>query len=52
MKGLKKWTGVANEGEWKFKGWPDKGREVYERWTIAIKEDVDAGKYTLWEKAI
>jgi hypothetical protein len=52
MKGLKKWTGVADEGERKFKGWSDKGLKAYEKWTIASKEDVDAGKYMLWEKAI
>jgi hypothetical protein len=40
MKGLKKWTGVA-----------DNGHRAYEQWTKAIKDDVEAGKYTLWEKA-
>lgn len=52
MKGLKKWTGVADNGERKFKGWSDKGHEAYVQWTVAIKADVDAGEYTLWETAV
>jgi hypothetical protein len=51
MKGLKKWTGIADEGERKFKGWSDSGHKAYEEWTTAIKVDVGAGKYALWEKA-
>ena len=52
MKGMRKWTGVANDGERKFKGWSDKGHEAYVKWTVAIKDDVDAGRYSSWEKAI
>jgi hypothetical protein len=51
MKGLKKWTGLADEGERKFKGWSDKGHKAFEQWTVNIKNDVMSGRYTLWEKA-
>jgi hypothetical protein len=51
MKGLKKWTGNAEEGERRFKGWSDNGHKAFEHWTSDIKTDVRNGKYTLWEKA-
>jgi len=51
MKGLKKWTGLADQGERKFKGWSDNGHRAYENWTMSIKDDVDMGRYTRWEKA-
>lgn len=50
MKGLKKWTGTADEGERKYKGWSDNGHKAFEQWTLDIKDDVGAGKYTLWER--
>ena len=51
MKGLKKWTGNAEEGERRFKGWSDNGHKAFEHWTSDIKTDVRNGKYALWEKA-
>jgi hypothetical protein len=51
MKGLKKWTGQADNGERKFKGWSDNGHKAFEQWTVSIKNDVTNGRYTLWEKA-
>jgi hypothetical protein len=51
MKGLKKWTGLADNGERKFKGWSDSGHKAFEQWTMSIKNDVRSGTYTLWEKA-
>jgi hypothetical protein len=51
MKGLKKWTGNADDGERKFKGWSDNGHKAFACWTMDIKADVREGKYALWEKA-
>jgi hypothetical protein len=51
MKGLKKWTGLADEGERKFKGWSDNGQKAFEEWTVVVKNDVGSGKHALWEKA-
>jgi hypothetical protein len=51
MKGLKKWTGVADDGERKFKGWSDSGHKAFEDWTIGIKNDVASGKCALFERA-
>jgi hypothetical protein len=51
MRGLKKWTGLADDGERKFKGWSDKGHRAFEQWTVSIKNDVISGRYALWEKA-
>ena len=51
MKGLKKWTGTAEEGERRFKGWSDSGHRAFELWTLAIKTDVRDGNYVIWEKA-
>jgi hypothetical protein len=51
MKGLKKWTGLADAGERKFKGWSDNGHEAFEQWTVGVKSNVGSGKHALWEKA-
>ena len=51
MKGLKKYTGPADDGERKFKGWSDSGHKAFEQWTMSIKADVRKGMYTCWEKA-
>jgi hypothetical protein len=51
MKGLKKYTGTADEGERKFKGWSDNGHKAFVAYTMSIKDDVTSGKYTLWERA-
>jgi hypothetical protein len=51
LKGLKKFTGAADTGERKFKGWSDSGHRVFQKTTKEIKEDVNNGKYTAWEKA-
>jgi hypothetical protein len=50
MKGLKKWTGKADEGERRFKGWSDSGHKVYEDWIKSIKEDETEGLYGKWEQ--
>jgi hypothetical protein len=47
MKGLKTWTGMADEGERKFKGWSDSGHKAFEQWTMSIKNDVSSGKYAI-----
>jgi hypothetical protein len=31
MKGLRKWTGSADEGEQEFKGWSDSGHKAFEQ---------------------
>jgi hypothetical protein len=51
MQGLKKWTGPADEGERKFKGWSDNGHKAFEQSTMDIKNDVQRGMYALWETA-
>ena len=51
LKGLKKYTGLADTGERKFKGWTDSGHKAFENWTVSIKCDVERGKYSIWEKA-
>lgn len=51
MKGMKRWTGSADKGERKFKGWSDTAHQIYEKWTTDIQEDDKAGKYKLWETA-
>ena len=51
MKGLKKWTGAADEGERKFRGWSDNGHQAFEQSTMDIKNDVQSGMYAIWEKA-
>ena len=51
IKGLKKYTGIADEGERKFKGWSDNGHKAFEMWTMSIKTDVEMGRYKLWETA-
>jgi hypothetical protein len=51
MKGLRKWTGPANEGERKFKWWSDSGHKAFEQLTMNIKSDVRRGTYATWEKA-
>ncbi len=51
MKGLRKWTGPADEGERKFKGWSDSGHKAFEQSTVNIKIDVQRGTYAIWEKA-
>jgi hypothetical protein len=51
MKGLKKWTGAADEGERKFKGWSDNGHKAFEQSIMDIKNDVQSGLYAIWEKA-
>ena len=51
MKGCKKWTGTADDGERKFKGWSDNGHKAFKRHTQVIKADVVGGKCALWEKA-
>ena len=51
LKGLKKWTGIAEEGERKFKGWSDNGHKAFEQWTTSIKSDVSMGRYNRWERA-
>ena len=48
---MKKYTGMAEEGEWKFKGWSDNGHKAFEMWTMSIKTDVEMGRYKLWETA-
>jgi hypothetical protein len=48
---LKKWTGLADEGERKFKGWSDSGHKAFEQWTMSVKNDVRSGTHALWEKA-
>jgi hypothetical protein len=50
-RGLRKYTGVAPEGERKTKGWSDRGMVAFERWVGAILEDVNDDKYVAWEKA-
>jgi hypothetical protein len=50
-KGLKKWTGAADEGEQKFKGWSDNGHKAFEQSTLDNKNDVQSGMYAIWEKA-
>ena len=47
-RGLRKYTGVAPEGERKTKGWSDKGMVAFERWVGAILEDVNDDKYVAW----
>ena len=51
MKGVTKWTGTADEGERKFKGWSDNGHKAFVEYTMNIKKDVTSGKHTLWERA-
>jgi hypothetical protein len=51
MKGLKKWTGLADTGERKFKGWSDNGHKAFEEWTMGTKSNVGSGKHAHWEKA-
>ncbi len=51
MKGLKKWTGAADEGERKFKGWSDNGHKAFEQSTMDIRNDVQSGMYAVWETA-
>ncbi len=51
MKGLRKWTGPADEGERKFKGWSDSGHKAFDQLTMNIKNDVWRGSYAIWEKA-
>jgi hypothetical protein len=51
IKGLKKWTGTADQGERKFKGWSDNGHKAFVVYTMNIKDDVANGKYAIWEKA-
>jgi hypothetical protein len=51
MKGLRKWTGQADDGERKFKGWSDSGHKAFEQLTMNIKNDVRRGTYITWEKA-
>ena len=51
MKGYKKWTGTADDGERKFKGWSDNGHKAFERYTQVIKADVEGGRCARWEKA-
>jgi hypothetical protein len=51
MKGLRKWTGPADDGERKFKGWSDSGHKAFEQSTMNIKNDVRRGSYAIWEKA-
>jgi hypothetical protein len=51
MKGLKKFTGAASAGQRKFKGWSDGGHIAMENTAKEIMEDVDSGKYAIWEKA-
>jgi hypothetical protein len=51
MRGLKKHTGLADEGERRFKGWSDKGHKAFEACTMSIKDDVVSGKHALWERA-
>ena len=43
-RGLRKYTGVASEGERKTKGWSDKGMEAFEMRVGAIMEDVNDNK--------
>jgi hypothetical protein len=49
--GLRKYTGVAPEGERRTKGWSDKGMMAFEMWVGTIQEDVNDKKYVAWEKA-
>ena len=49
---MKKYTGMADEGERKFKGWSDSGHKAFEEWIVSIREDVETGRYALWEKAV
>ena len=51
MNGSKKWTGAADEGERKFKGWSDNGHKAFEQSIMDIKNDVQSGLYDIWEKA-
>jgi hypothetical protein len=51
MKGLRKWTGTAGQGERKFKGWSDSGHKAYEKWTTEIREEEDNGTCRNWERA-
>ena len=51
MKGFKKWTGTADAGERKFKGWSDNGHKALEQYTHAVIADVEEGRCALWEKA-
>ena len=51
MKGYKKWTGTADDGERKFKGWSDNGHKAFERHAQVIKADVEGGRCARWEKA-
>jgi hypothetical protein len=51
MKSLKKWTGLADEGEWKFKGWSNDGHKAFEKWKMGVQNDVGSGKHALGEKA-
>lgn len=52
MKGLKKWTGVSDDGERKFRGWSDNGHKAFVKFIGEIKEDVANNRYTIWEKAM
>ena len=52
MKGFKKWTGIADEEEGKFKGWLYKGHKAFVQYTMTLKSsDVASSRYTLWERA-
>jgi hypothetical protein len=51
LKGLKKHTGKADEGERKFKGWSDNGHKAFVAHAMSIKDDVTSGKCAIWERA-
>jgi hypothetical protein len=51
LKGLKKHTGEADEGERKFKGWSDNGHKAFVACAMSVKDDVTNGKHAAWERA-
>jgi hypothetical protein len=51
MKGFKKWTGTADEGEHEVKGWSDNDHKALVKRATDVKKDVASGKHALWEKA-
>jgi hypothetical protein len=51
MKSMKRFTGVPDSGERKFKGWSDSGHKAFQKTTLEIKADATKGMYAVWDKA-
>ena len=50
MKGLKKYTGLPDKGERRFRGWSDNGHRAFVELIRKIKKDVSTGEYGHWER--